>query len=355
MWGLSEVLQEDIARILADDTIPWAELEGKTVLISGATGLIGGGLTNALLAYGSGVSQPPVVVALVRNVAKARGMFAAQLAACPWFHLVQWESGDIPQWDGPVDYILHCASQTSSKGFVETPVDTIRTSYEGTSALLRYAAEKQASGFLFLSTMEVYGTPHTDDKVGEDTVGLIDPLTVRNCYPESKRLCECLCAAYAAQYGVRACVARLTQTFGPGVQPQDQRVFAEFARCAMESRDIVLHTKGETKRNYLYTADAVRALLLLLLRGEPGQAYNVANEDTYCSIYEMATMVAGQVAEGRIGVRCEIEEDLSRFGYAPVLRMNLDTRKLQALGWRPQEDLVGMFRRMICGFEASEG
>jgi len=351
MWDLSKVLQEDIAHILEDDCIPWADLDGKTVLVSGATGLIGGGLTNALLAYGKTTANPPRVVAMVRNIPKAQQMFAAQLADCPTLQLLRWESGETPQWEGPADYILHCASQTSSKGFIEEPVQTIRTAYEGTEALLRFAAEKKVSGFLFLSTMEVYGTPQTDDKVGEDHIGLIDPLTVRNCYPESKRLCECLCAAYAKQYGVPAFVARLTQTFGPGVQPQDQRVFAEFARCVMQERDIVLHTKGETKRNYLYTADGIRALLLILLRGASGQAYNVANEDTYCSIYEMATLVAQRVAEGRIAVRCEIAEDAAKFGYAPVLRMNLDTQKLRALGWRPQTGLEDMFRRMIMGFE----
>ena len=347
MQTLNKVLQEDIAAVLADASIPWSDLDGKTVLISGATGLIGGGLTTALLAYGETVSAPPTVVALVRNTDKARQMFGDH----PALRLVRWSSGDTPDWDGDADYILHCASQTSSKGFVEEPVQTIRTAYEGTEALLRYAAEKQSAGFLFLSTMEVYGTPQTDDKVGEDYIGLIDPLTVRNCYPESKRLCECLCAAYAKQYGLPAFVARLTQTFGPGVQPQDRRVFAEFARCVMEQRDIVLHTKGETKRNYLYTADAVRALLLIALRGAAGQAYNVANESTYCSIYEMATLVAEKVADGAIAVRCEIAEDTAKFGYAPVLHMNLDTQKLCALGWRPQQDLESMFRRMMMGFE----
>jgi nucleoside-diphosphate-sugar epimerase len=138
----------------------------------------------------------------------------------------------------------------------------------------------------------------------------------------------------------------LTQTFGPGVRYNDGRVFAEFARCAIEGRDIVLHTKGETKRSYLYTEDAVNAILTVLINGGVGEAYNAANEETYCSIYEMAELVATKCAYGKIQVKIE-EEDTSTFGFAPTLHLNLDTGKLQKLGWVPQTTLIDMYYQLI--------
>lgn len=350
MCNNGTIYQEDINSILNDRAIPWENLDGKTVVVTGATGLIGRTLVHALLSFGQSEKSSVNVTILVRNVEKARNMFAQWLDRSANFHIVQWDITDAPAVDGPVDYIIHCASQTSSKGFVEQPVETIATSYLGTERMLHLARQKNVRGFVYLSTMEVYGTPQTDEKITENYSGKIDSMKVRNCYPESKRLCENLCVAYASEYQVPTCVARLTQTFGPGIQPDDNRVFAEFARCVMTQRDIILHTKGETKRNYVYIADAVRAILLILLRGQSGEAYNVANEETYCTIYEMAKMVADEIAHGQIQVKCELEQDAEKMGYAPVLHMNLDTTKLCALGWRPSRNLEEMFRRMIADF-----
>lgn len=134
-------------------------------------------------------------------------------------------------------------------------------------------------------------------------------MSVRACYPESKRMCENLCACYMKEYGVPVNIVRLTQTFGPGVEYDDGRIFAELARCVIEKRDIVLHTKGETKRNYLFTKDAVNAIITVLLHGENGQAYNAANEETYCSILEMANMVAKKCGKGDIKVKIELEKE----------------------------------------------
>ena len=116
--------------------------------------------------------------------------------------------------------------------------------------------------------MEVYGSPKNEDLLSEEDLGYLNPLNVRNCYPESKRMSESLVASYAREYGIRSMSIRLAQTFGPGVEYGDKRVFAEFARCAMEKKDIVLLTDGKSKRCYLYTMDAVSAILTVLLKGE---------------------------------------------------------------------------------------
>ena len=148
------------------------------------------------------------------------------------------------------------------------------------------------------------------------------------------------------EYDIPVNVVRLTQTFGRGVDYNDGRVFAEFARCVIEKRDIVLHTKGETRRNYLYTQDAVNAILTVLIKGKNGEAYNAANEDTYCSIYDMAQMFAKRCAHGEIKVRIEIEDE-SKYGFAPVLKMNLDATKLKSLGWEAAVGLEDMFHILI--------
>ena len=216
----------------------------------------------------------------------------------------------------------------------------------GTKAVLDFAVKNKSESFVFLSTMEVYGTPTSDDKIYEDTPTSLDTMKARSSYPEGKRAAENLCSAYCKEYGLNTKVVRLTQTFGEGISYNDTRVFAEFARCAIENRDIVLHTKGETKRNYLSVGDAVDAILTVLEKGEPSQAYNAANEDTYCSIYEMAKLVAKECADNKINVVIEEEKDISKFGYAPVLKMNLSTEKLQKLGWRPQLGLKEMYIKM---------
>lgn len=331
------ILKEDISRILEDNRSLFGMLSGKTVLVTGATGLIGSALVKTLCAL-----EDVNIIALVRNVEKAKQVFSgyekSRLSFC---------KGDVLSritLTEPVDYIVHGASQTASKAFVESPVETICTAIQGTLNLLEVAREKNVKGFVYLSSMEVYGTPTTRDKVAETDGVVLDTMAVRSSYPEAKRACESLCTAYAQEYGVPAKVARLTQTFGPGVRYDDGRVFAEFARCVIEHRDIVLKTKGETERCYLYLTDAVSAILTILLKGESGQAYNAANEATYCSILEMAQMVARL---GDIQVQFDLAESAEKLGYAKTLCMNLDTQKLQTLGWQPGHNLEEMYQRMI--------
>lgn len=312
------------------------ELKNSKVLVTGATGLVGQALVRKLLVYDADV------IAVVRDLEKAISVFGGDSPIT--FIVDDVTELEVKKYD--VDYIIHAASNTSSKAFINDPVGVINTALEGTKRTLEIARLSGVKGYVFPSTMEVYGTPTTDEKIDELHGTNLNTMAPRSAYPESKRMCESLCTAYASQYGVPAKVVRLTQTFGPGVQYNDGRVFAEFARCAIEGRDIVLHTKGETKRNYLYTEDAVEAILTVLVKGRSGEAYNAANEETYCSIYEMAQMVAKECGEGKIKVRTE-EADVAAMGYAPILHLNLDTKKLRTLGWKPQVSLTDMFRNMI--------
>jgi nucleoside-diphosphate-sugar epimerase len=339
-----EIFYEDLEFICSNQANNLLNIEGKNILVTGATGLIGFTLISALLYYGKKTKNPPKVIALVRNIEKAKRLYKD----FPQENLVFFVSDIIEpiHIEGKIDYIIHGASQTSSKAFVNEPVETIKIAVEGTMNVLELAKEKKVKSFVYLSSMEVYGSPESDEKINENHDTNLDTMSVRSSYPEGKRMCESLCTSYCTEYGVPAKVIRLTQTFGPGVLYDDGRVFAEFARCAIEKRNIILHTKGETKRNYLYTADAVTAIFTVLLNGENGEAYNAANEATYCSIYEMAELVSNECTDNQIKVEIQIE-DKNKFGYAPTLKMNLDTEKLNKLGWSATKLLCEMFCRLI--------
>ena len=179
--------------------------------------------------------------------------------------------------------------------------------------------------------MEVYGYPEKGHKVAESEIGEFTPLNLRNSYPIGKIMCETMCCAYAEEYKVPVKMVRLTQTFGPGVNYNDNRIFAYFGRCVKEKKDIVLKTAGETERCYLYTTDAVTAILTVMLKGKNGEAYNAANEETYCSIAEMAERIA---SENGINVVYDIQPPEMN-GFPQTLYMYLDTTALQELGWRP--------------------
>lgn len=328
MQQRQDVQQRDMERVCQAEHIPWERLRGRTVLVTGATGLIGGTLVRALLYANEKRALDMRVLALVRSKARARDRFA-DAPAMP--ELVVGDVQTPPQIAGPVDYIVHGASVTASETFVRQPALTLDTAVQGARSMLALAREKRVSGFAYLSSMEVYGYPERGHKVTEDEAGAFSPMEARSSYPIGKLACESMCCAYAAEYGVPAVILRLTQTFGPGVDYNDGRIFAELGRCALEGRDIVLRTTGETERCYLYTADAAAAILTALLKGEPGRAYNAADEGTYCSIADMARRVA---ARAGIGVRFA-PEDGEKAGYLRTLYMDLDTSRLRALGWAP--------------------
>lgn len=337
------VLQKDLD-ILAESDVPFKRLDGKTLFVTGATGLIGSQFIKSVACYNRKHGTNIKIIAFVRNADKAEKVFGD-------IQNVDFFVGDINSpiiYDGDVDYIIHGASATSSKFFVEHPVETIFTAIDGTKNVLEFARSKNVEGFVYLSSLEVYGTPDgTKEKIAENDYGYIDQLNVRSSYSEGKRMVECLCCSYASEYGVPVKIARLSQTFGAGVEYNDGRVFAEFARCAIEKRDIVLHTQGNTVRTYCYTTDAIAALIYIMLDGEVGTAYNVTNMDTACSIKEMGQLVCDTFPESNISVKIDIPQDIASFGYNPEMVIRLDASRLESLGWKAQVPMKEMFIRLV--------
>jgi nucleoside-diphosphate-sugar epimerase len=334
---LSTTLKQDISEFA--NRFPLAsDLKCARILITGATGLIGSTLIHGLLALNENIK----IIAPVRNLDKAKEKFEPEELS-----QIELIECDIASFDYgtlvPVDYIIHCAAPTSSKFFVEHPVETFSIIHDGTKALLEYARKANVKGFVYLSSLEVYGEIADDSRpVTEDIQGYLDPLAVRSSYPMAKRATENLCCLYAAQYKVPAKIARLTQTTGAGIAKDDNRVIAQFARLAANGQDIVLHTTGESARPYCYTIDSISAILYVLLRGIPGNAYNVANESTYISAKGMAEYLRDNFNPA-IQVKIELNDNM---GYAPATKQRLSTAKIQQLGWQPQYGLKEIFNKL---------
>lgn len=350
---MDKILYEDFNNVMNADFIDWSLLKGKTIFVTGATGLIGTSLIKSLDFVNKEKNLGITLIALVRNEQRALEKFADIKSI--YFVIGTVEKLHTISYD--IDYIIHAASQTASKEFVQHAVETIETSVLGTMNVLKLAKEKSVKGVVYLSSMEVYGYPERGHKVKENEIGAMSPLDVRNSYPISKIMSEAICCAYVKEYNVPVKICRLTQTFGPGVNYNDNRIFAYFGRCMREKKNIVLKTKGETERCYLYISDAVTAILTIMLKGKVGMAYNAADEDTYCSIAEMAQKVA---ESSNIAVEYDIQDE-SINGFPQTLYMNLDTSVLQTLGWHPQNQkrpfavqgdvLIGMFQRTFDNYE----
>lgn len=346
------VLQEDL-EIISRSSLPFSELEGSTILVTGATGLVGSLIVKALACCNRLCGTQITVLALVRNPEKARAVFG-ELLDRPDIRLIIGDITSPITVDCPIDYILHGASVTASKEMVTRPVETIRTTMDGTRHILDLAHEKQVKSCVYISSMEAYGRPDpTLERVTETDLGYIDCLNVRSCYPEGKRMAENLCAAYAHEYGVPVKIARLAQTFGAGVGWNENRVFAQFAKSLLTGQDIVLHTDGSSTGNYCYTRDAVIGLLTLLVKGENGQAYNINNENAFTTIRDMAQMIAAR-SNGGIQVVFDIPEDLLKYGYAPPVKMHLSAAKMKTLGWEAAVDLPEMYDRLIASLRIEQ-
>lgn len=336
-------------QILIDDVNAFAEnfklsesLRNKTFLITGATGLIGSVMIKCLLALNRKNALGIRVVAVVRDLDKAKKVFADEFSEID-FKVVGLHEITLLTIPANVDYIIHLASPTASKFFVEHPVETLRTAIEGTTAVLEYAKNAGVKGMVYASSLEVYGSNDTDEWLDEDFQGYVNPVKVRSSYNMGKRASECLCHAYAEEYGVPVMMARFTQVFGAGISESENRVFAQFARSVIQGRDIEIHTEGMSSKPYCYTTDAISAMLYILLKGLPGEAYNVANPDSYISIRDMAYMLRDDF-NPNISVRICPKENQ---GYAPQTKLRLSTQKIESLGWMPHYNLHQMFNRLL--------
>ena len=315
----------------------------RTVLVTGASGLIGSLLVDAFLWHNRNCGGMDTVYALSRGLGKLQERFSY---AADREDLVLL-AGDItkPLADGlSFDLIIHAASNADPRTYALYPVETIQTNILGTTNVLEYARLHPGTRVLFTSTMEVYGGMPDGTVSTEEQYGLIDFNAIRSGYPESKRISELLCRSYAEQYGVDAVITRLGYIYGPTMTGTDNKVAAQFIRKAMAREDIVLKSKGEQRRSYCYCADAVSGIVCVLFRGEKGTAYNVSNRDSVTTIAEMAKAAAGIAGTA---VVFDLPDELERKGFSKSQDAVLDESRLRALGWDPKYPLEDGFRRTI--------
>ena len=284
----TEIEKFDTQEIINSKLVNWEFFKNSTILVTGATGLIGSQTIISLL-YANEIYNTNIkILALVRNKNKAEAKFK-DIKTDNLKFVIQ----DIttPIDIGYVDFVIHTANGTASKGFVETPVETIDTIVSGTKNILNYAQKQKIKSLVYLSSMEVYGNIGLDrtEPLKEIDLGYMDTMKVRNSYSLGKRLAENMCYSYFTEYSVPVKVARLSQTIGSSIDYNDNRVFMQFTRNVIEKQNIVLHTEGATIRSYCYITDAVVAILLMLEKGKNGEVYNIGghNEKTNLEVVKI--------------------------------------------------------------------
>ena len=322
--------QEDILQIFEQD-LPWEKLSGSNILVTGATGLIGGCMVDTLM---MNPHRDYHVYATGRNEERAKSRFKDYVND-EGFHFIKYDVLRPLESDVRFDYIIHAASNASPNFFSQKPVEVIKSNIIGVSNLIEYGLEHDMKRILFVSTGEIYG--EGDGRAfTEEYSGYIDCAKPRSCYPSSKRTAETLCVSYAEEYGLDVVIARLCHTYGPYFTEQDNRVYAQFIRNILCEEDIVMKSTGEQFRSWCYVVDCVSGLLHILLKGKCGEAYNIADGESNVSIRELAETIA-EIGGRKVVI--DMSDAAEKRGFNVVTKSIFSTKKLESLGWRPQNHI----------------
>ena len=339
-------LYNDDVNYVAGLGLPWEKLRGKSLMLSGATGLIGSFLVDVLLEKNVTDDLRCTIYALGRNEEKAKARFAkyagnSRLIFIPYDVKFPFTREDM----GTVDYVLHLASNTHPLQYSTDPIGTITTNIIGLQNLLDFAVAHNVTRFAFASSNEIYGENRGDvEFFDEKYCGYIDSNTMRAGYPESKRCGESLCQAYKAQKGLDVVIPRLTRSYGPTMLMSDTKAMSQFIKKGLAGEDIVLKSVGTQFFSYQYMADSVSGLLYVLLCGESGEAYNIAEEHSDIMLKDLAATIAGFKGKK---VVFEIPDAVEAAGYSTATKARLNGHKLAALGWKPRYDIhAGIERTM---------
>ena len=336
---------EDVNSVAGID-LPWEQLKDKSLMISGATGLIGSFLIDVIFRLNQECDLNCTVYALGRSEERIRGRFG-ELADDPHFVYIRYDVKEPLEKDdlGTVDYILHLASNTHPMQYSTDPIGTITTNIIGLQNLLDYAVNHNTKRFVFASSNEIYGENRGDvEFFDENYCGYINSNTLRAGYPESKRCGEALCQAYKSQKGLDIVIPRLTRTYGPTMLKSDTKAISQFIKKGIAGEDIVLKSAGTQYYSYQYVADSVSGLLTVMLCGENGEAYNIAEESSDIMLKDLAATIAG--VNGK-KVVFEIPDAVEAAGYSTATKARLDGHKLENLGWKPKYDIHKGIERTI--------
>lgn len=336
---MNSILKEDLKTIIESKLIAWEKIDNHSIIITGATGLIGSILVRALLLRNEICHANIKMKLVVRNRESAQAIFGDD-ANITYIE----ESVENCEIKGKADYIIHGASPTKSKFFIEKPVETIDTIVKGTKNILEIGKELKIKSMVILSSMEIYGKLQTNETT-EDQLGYIELLNTRSSYSEGKRMAELYSYSYFKEYGVPVKIARIAQTFGAGISPNENRVYKTFLDSILEEKDIIIKSTGKTKINYSYTTDTILGILYILIKGEAGEAYNIVGPKTNMTILDSAQWLIQEF--GKKGTKVVIDIPDTNQGFAPENEMILNNDKLVKLGWNHQYDLKQGYTRLL--------
>lgn len=341
----NSMYQEDVVYVSELD-LPWKQLEDKSVMISGATGLLGSFLVDVLMYKNYKTNLNCVVYALGRNEERAKNRFS-YCYDNDTFKFITYDINKPLNMDelGVIDYILHLASNTHPVAYSTDPIGTITTNIIGTQNMLEFAVKHRATRCAFASSNEVYGENRGDvEKFDENYCGYINSNTMRAGYPESKRCGKALCQAYIKQKKLDVVIPRITRSYGPTLLNTDTKALSQFLHKGITNQDIVLKSQGTQYYSYTYVADAVSGLLTVLLKGKCGEAYNIADEASDIMLKDLATIIA---ETARTNVVFEIPDEVESAGYSKATKARLDSSKLQKLGWSAKYDIKNGIKRTM--------
>lgn len=334
--------KKDIELVASLD-LPWEMLNNSSILVSGATGLVGSFLVDVLMWKNINDNMRCQIYALGRNEERARKRFDKYLDSKS-LTIVSCDINAADAYDilqkkvGRADYVVHLASNTHPVAYASDPIGTILTNILGTKALLDFSADNKSKRFAFASSNEIYGENRGDiEKFDENYCGYINSNTLRAGYPESKRCGEALCQAYNKQRGLDVVIPRITRSYGATLLGSDTKALSQFLKKAIAGEDIVLKSEGLQHYSYLYVADTVAGLLTVLLKGVCGEAYNISDESSDIRLKELASIVAKSVGKE---VVFEIPDAVESAGFSKVTKALLDNSKIaKELGFKASYDI----------------
>lgn len=338
---MNRVLREDLEEII-EENITWEKLKGKTVLITGASGMIGTYMLQTLTMLNDRFEYGIKIIAVLRNPSKLPEEVRNREDVEIVIHDVT-QSFNLTE---DVNYIIHAASPASPLIMQNQPVETIAANTLGTFNTLTLAKEKNAEGYMFISSREIYGQPSEGQEFFfENTYGFVDQLNPRSCYSEGKKAAETMCVCFHDEYGLNTKIARLAHTYGPGMSIYDGRVQADFLKNVFHNEDIVLKSEGTAVRTYTYIADAVAGLFRILLDSDD-IVYNIGNENGKVSIRELAEIMVSIYPEQGLKLVFDIPEGGTK-GTAPYTLGILNSEKLRSIGWKPKYSVKDGFKRTL--------
>ena len=324
----NHLVQSDLLNIYTN-LKDWEKLRSKTILITGATGMLASYFSFMLMYLNNLHDMNIRIILLVRNRDKAYQIFGEDSL----INFIVQDVCDKITIKEKIDFIIHAAGFSSPYHILKDPVGIIKANAVGTLNVMDLAREKQVEKVLFTSTREVYGNIGDSDYINERQIGIIDPLDYRSCYPESKRMAETILKSYSLQYGISFNTVRIAHSYGPGMQLNDDgRVMSDFISDGVNKRDIILNSDGQSERAFCYVSDAVSAMFFVLLKGADNEAYNIANESEPIKLIDLAKLI-GTLSQVDIKIN---RDNFDNKGYCSYKRAALDVNKLNSLGWAPQ-------------------